>query len=367
MTGRNGFGSIRLLASGRFQARYIGPDGLRRTAPVTFDSKGAARRWLSMCETDILRGTWTDVEAASERLGPYAAKWIRERPNLAARTVEGYEGTLRRHVEPYLGSKEIRQITPAVVRAWRQRLLHDGVGANSVAKAYRLLRAVMNTALDDQLIARNPCRIKGAATETPEERPVLTVAQVQRLAGAIEPRYRLLVLLAVYASLRWGEIIGLQRGDFNLAEGTVRVRRAVAEMNGRLFIKTPKTAAGTRTVAYPMWLVPEIERHLEAYADPGPEAYLFLVRGDTWPRRGNFSRLWQRILADVGLSGIRLHDLRHTGNHLAAATGASTRELMGRMGHASVRAALIYQHRTADRDRKIADALEGPDDSGHDL
>lgn len=89
MTGRNGFGSIRQLPSGRFQARFIGPDGLRRTAPVTFDSKGAARRWLSMCETDILRGTWTDVEAASERLGAYAAKWIRERHNLAARTVEG--------------------------------------------------------------------------------------------------------------------------------------------------------------------------------------------------------------------------------------------------------------------------------------
>ena len=55
---------------------------------------------------------------------------------------------------------------------------------------------------------------------------------------------------------------------------------------------------------------------------------------------------------------MHFHDLQHTGNHLAAASGASTRELMGRMGHSSMRAALIYQHRTADRDRLIADALD---------
>lgn len=67
--------------------------------------------------------------------------------------------------------------------------------------------------------------------------------------------------------------------------------------------------------------------------------------------------MWARALDGAGLAGIHIHDLRHTGNHFAAMTGASTRELMGRMGHASMDAALIYQHRTADRDRAIADAL----------
>ena len=56
----------------------------------------------------------------------------------------------------------------------------------------------------------------------------------------------------------------------------------------------------------------------------------------------------------AGLPDFRFHDLRHTGNTLAAATGASTKELMARMGHASMRAALIYQHATADRDAAIA-------------
>ena len=68
--------------------------------------------------------------------------------------------------------------------------------------------------------------------------------------------------------------------------------------------------------------------------------------------------MWARALDGAGLAGIHIHDLRHTGNHFAAMTGASTRELMGRMGHASMDAALIYQHRTADRDRAIADAID---------
>lgn len=59
----------------------------------------------------------------------------------------------------------------------------------------------------------------------------------------------------------------------------------------------------------------------------------------------------------AGMDGFRFHDLRHTGNTLAAATGASTRELMARMGHSSPQAALRYQHATREREHAIADAL----------
>ena len=76
------------------------------------------------------------------------------------------------------------------------------------------------------------------------------------------------------------------------------------------------------------------------------------------PLRANFARVWKRALLGAGLSGYRVHDLRHTGNHLASMTGASTRELMGRMGHANLHAALVYQHRTADRDRAIAEGMD---------
>lgn len=74
-------------------------------------------------------------------------------------------------------------------------------------------------------------------------------------------------------------------------------------------------------------------------------------------RRSGFRRVWNKVRADVGLPDLHSHDLRHVGNTLAATTGASLKELMARMGHASTRAALIYQHASQDRDRAIAAAL----------
>ena len=346
------------MASGRVQARYFGPDGLRRSAPRTFDSKSAANRWLSLCEADMLRGTWSDPNERGELLATYAARWISERPGLSERTIRFYEGLLRLHVTPVLGGKDIRRLTPPMVRSWRQGLIDDEVGASTVAKAYRFLRAVLNTAFDDEVIRRNPCRIKGAAVEKPEERPVLTLGEVQVLAAAIDPRYRTFVLLAVFGSLRWGELMGLRRSDFDMVTGLVHIERAVSEIGARQIMKKPKTAAGVRTVALPRWIMPELRRHFDTYAEHGQDGRVFVGPKGATPLRPNFSSVWARALDGAGLVGIHIHDLRHTGNHFAAMTGASTRELMGRMGHASMDAALIYQHRTADRDRVIADAID---------
>jgi integrase len=77
-------------------------------------------------------------------------------------------------------------------------------------------------------------------------------------------------------------------------------------------------------------------------------------------RRGNFQReVWNKARESVGLPGLHIHDLRHTGGTLSAATGATLKELMARLGHADVRAAMIYQHASRDRDRKIAQGLGG--------
>jgi integrase len=352
------FGSLRVLPSGRIQVRYIGSDGLRHTGPQTFGTKSEARRWLAMVEADIARGTWDDSVVEGEPLGGYAARWIRERPGLSERSVELYETLLRLHIAPTLGSVGLRKITPGMVRSWRQKLLDSGVGASTVSKAYRLLRAVLNTAADDELIRRNPCRIKGAAAEHPAERPVLTLPEVMRLADAIEGRYRVLVLLAVFASLRYGELVGLRQSDFDLVQGVVRIERAISSANGRQLVKRPKTAAGTRTVAFPRWLVPELEHHFHTYSEQGPDGRVFVGPYGATPARANFCRVWAKALAAAGLKDVHVHDLRHTGNHFAAMSGASTRELMGRMGHASVHAALVYQHATAIRDRAIADSLD---------
>jgi integrase len=353
---RRRFGSVRQLPSGRYQVRYHGPDGLVRAAPRTFGSETDANVWLTLTEAEMVRGDWIDPDAGRLPLGAYAVTWIAQRPGLSPRTVVLYEGLLRLHIQPTLGSLDLAAVTPERVRAWRSSLLERGVGQVTVAKAYRLLRAVMNTAVDDELIRRNPCRIKGAGREASAERSVVSVEQVYRVAGAIERRWRALVLLAAFGGLRWGELAGLRRRRLDFKAGTVRVEVAMVEVRGKLAEGPPKWDS-RRTVTLPAPIVDELRSHVAEFAERGRDGRVFVGPKGGTLRRPNFQEAWVAATKAADVPTLRFHDLRHVGNTLASNTGASLRELMARMGHASPQAALIYQHTTAERDRAIADAL----------
>jgi integrase len=120
------------------------------------------------------------------------------------------------------------------------------------------------------MIRRNPCRIKGAGQERSPERPVLTVGQVYALVDAIGGRYRTLVLLAVFGSLRWGELTGLRRSDIDIQAHTVRVFQQLREQRGGGFaFGPPKSDAGYRTVAIPDMIMPDLASHIVTYAALG--------------------------------------------------------------------------------------------------
>jgi hypothetical protein len=161
---RRRFGSVRQLQSGQWQARYRGPDGLMRPAPQTFPTKTSAEHWLIRTEADVLDSAWIDPNAGLISFGKYAKAWIEER-DLRPGTAQVYRYVLGCHLIPALGKRAVADITEPQVRRWRKNLLDSGVSTVSAAKAYRLLKAIMNTAVDDGLIRRNPCRIKGAAQE----------------------------------------------------------------------------------------------------------------------------------------------------------------------------------------------------------
>ncbi|MFI9644572.1 tyrosine-type recombinase/integrase [Micromonospora sp. NPDC051925] len=360
MANKRRFGRVRKLPSGRFQARYLGPDGIDRPAPHTFHSKTDADRWLATIEADILKGTWRDPNLGRVALGPYLTEWIDHRPGLRPRTLDLYRWLYRRYLEPTMGDRLLSDITPGVVRAWRADLMAEGVSQSMAAKAYRLLRAVLNTAVDDELIRRNPCRIKGAGIERAAERPIATVAQVFQLADIVPGRLRALVLLAAFASLRYGELAALRRRDIDPRCRTVTVRATLVERSdGSLAFGPPKTDAGIRTVTVPDAIRRDIRSHLDDFVDDHQDALVFTGAKGAVLRRSNFQTAckWRDSVVMVGLPGFHFHDLRHTGNTLASRTGASLADLMARMGHASTRAAMIYQHTAQEHDERIADAL----------
>ena len=174
-------------------------------------------------------------------------------------------------------------------------------------------------------------------------------------------RYRALVLQATFASLRWGEATALRRCDLDLAAGIVRVRAAYAERStGELVLGPPKSRAARRIVGIPSSIVPALREHLSLFVGPEAEALIFPgVKGGPL-RRSNFNKMaaWPHAVRAIGAAGLHFHDLRHTGNHFAAASGASLKDLMARMGHDSERAAIIYQHEARGADLAITSAID---------
>ncbi|HUZ41017.1 MAG TPA: site-specific integrase [Acidimicrobiales bacterium] len=340
----------------------------------TFRLRRDAKSHKRKVEGDENTGLLIDPRGGETIFGPYAASWIehrlvRGRP-LTPATAQGYRRLLARNIKATFAKTSLRKMTPERVREWHSTLVADA-GADQPAKSYRLLRAILNTALADDLISRNPCRIAGDGTEHAPERPILDTATVLDLADTIDSRLRAFVLLAGFGGLRPGELFGLERQDIDPLRGTVHVRRetheiahvrnpdgSIAKKYGRT-ITEPKSQAGKRNVALPRVVMDELRAHVDAFAAPGLSGVIFTRSTGRYLRRRDLSEAWKTACETLGLEGVHPHDLRHhAATTMARIPGVTTRELMARIGHSSPRAALIYQHATEERDRAVADHLD---------
>jgi integrase len=352
---RRRFGMVRKLPSGKYQASFIGPSGTRQTAPQTFRTKTDADRWLSTVEADLSRGTWLDDNLGRQPFGAYARAWLRDNPRMGPRYRETCTRNLRLHMTA-LEDIPLRALTPPVIREWYAAAMRGKGGRTSIQQSYRFLHAVLATAVRDGAIPSNSANIPGAGTDRAKERPVASVAQVVTLIEAITPRYRAAVLLGAWCGLRRGEIIALIPQDIDLNAGTVTVRTNRVELleTRQAFDGPPKTDAGKRTVTVPPHVLPILEAHMREWS--GPDR-VFIGR-DGKPMRGDAVRqAFTRARRKAGMPGFRFHDLRHTGQTLAASAGATLKDLMKRLGHSSPAAAQRYLHAVDGRDAEIASAL----------
>jgi integrase len=362
MTTKRGFGSIRRLPSGNYQARYTGPDLATHSAPNTFRGKALAESWLSAERKLIEGGTWTApavraaaVATAPQTFAEYAAAWLATR-ELKPRTVVEYRRLLAGPLAS-LGGRPVPSFTPAAVRAWYATL--DPGKPTRRAHAYALLRAVLHTAVDDELLASNPCRIRGAgSTSRAREIHPPTVEELSTILEATPDRYRAMVAIASWGGLRFGELVALRRSDVDLTKGVVSVRRAAVRVAGETVIGDPKSRAGIRTVALPPHLVPMLREHLRTNISGGRDGLLFPTPGGKVMTGGDqLGHWWYPAREAAGRKDLRFHDLRHFGATMAARTGATLAELMRRIGHSTPHAALKYQHAADDRDAEIARRL----------
>jgi integrase len=355
MPTRRHFGSVRKLPSGRWQVSYW-HEGQRHVAPHTFGTKGDAHSYLAGVEADVVRGGWLDPSLGQVTLVTWSERWLSGRTDLRPATRAKYRHMLDRHVLPVLGKYELSKLRPSSVRDWYMDMRKQY--ATTADDAYRMLRAILTTAVTDQMIARNPCQVKGAGQARSVERPVASVAELAAAVDATPECHRLALLLPAWCQLRRGEVLGLQRRDVDLLHGRIRVERAVVRpMVGEVVVGPPKTKAGQRSIAVPSNVLPVLKTHLDRFVGPEPDAWLFTSSNGGPMVPSTVNRVWQRARQAIGRPDLHYHDLRHSGLTWSAASGASVAELMRRGGHANPTAALRYQHATEDRDRVIADAL----------
>lgn len=366
---RRQFGRLRQLPSGRWQASYL-HNGAVFKAPSTFPTKSSAGHWLQ-AEEDLIDldrrnpGTWSPpAERAARRqaekltLRTYSRTWLENKSKLARRTRGNYRGHLDNSILPALGDHGLAEITPEHVRTW-----YAGLGTareTRNAQAYAVLNGIFNTAVADDLIEKNPCRIKGAAQVKHAKRSVvlLDAAELTELAVAMPGDARLAVLLAGWCGLRKGEIFALHRGDIAADGSTVRVERAVTYRDGKFEVGPAKTRESRRVVSVPPHVRPAVLAHLEHHTADGADALVF-----TEPSSGSFAgekrfrTAWEAARETIGQSGMHFHDLRHCAGVMAAQTGATTKELMDRLGHTSPNMAMRYQHTAEGRADALAERL----------
>ena len=360
---RRQLGGIDRLPSGRYRVRVTEPASGERISLGTYSAKGDAEKAFARALTEQSRGTWVSPDASKVTLATYSAHWLESRLTkngapLRPRVRELYEGQLRLHILARLGDLPLGQLRTATVRSWYTTMVKSGPGASTTAKCYRLLRAILNTAVDDGLLAVNPCTIRGAGAEQAGERLIPTIPQVFELAAAVEPRYRALVLLAAFAGLRRGELFGLTRAHVDLAQATVSVEVQRQQLsNGAHIIGPPKSDAGRRTVSIPAEGLEPLAEHLDRWTAADTDSWVFTGPKGGPLRDGVWHQEWVRAREQVGLRDLHFHDLRHVAATLTAATGAGVKEIMHRLGHSSAEAALRYQHATPARDRTIAEAI----------
>ena len=234
----------------------------------------------------------------------------------------------------------------------------ESAGRTAAAQAYRVLRTILSTAVQDDLLAANPCQISNAGVVHHRERTTANPAEVAQLSALMPPELAAAVIVAAWSGLRYGEQFALARRHVDLESGTVRVERALVCVPGQPieFGKT-KTAKSNRLVHLPGFVVEALRAHLDQHVAPEPEALIFSQLGAPVSSL-RLSFAFRRARVVIGRDDLTWHDLRHTGATLAYKAGASVPEVQARLGHSTMRAASIYAHSADDSDRVLADRLD---------
>lgn len=341
-----------------YRARYRDPLGEQRSK--TFARKADAQRFLLEMESDKARGSWIDPRGAEMPLATWSEEFLQLCRRLSPTTLEAYRRDLRKYVLPRFGAYRLGRVPPDEIENWLNDEIEAGIAPSSVHRHYRTLRRMLQVAVDKQKILVNPCARVQPPRVPKREMAFLSWQEVAALANAHNDRLRTFVYFAVDTGMRWSELVGLRRGDVDVATRKVRVTSQLVRLeSGEWLRKEPKTPASIRSITISQFTANLLSSHLDAYSLPGADGLVFpnaagkpLVNSSFWNNH------FRRALAKAGVQ-CRVHDLRHTSVALAIAAGAHPKAIQSRMGHSSINVTLDrYGHLFPELDENIATAFD---------
>ena len=357
---RRQFGAIDKLPSGRWRVRYRDPGGRRITAPTSFTTKADANAFLATVHADLARGQYLDPRAGRLTVADWAERWLDragKRPATVARDRQGIAVFL-----PALGALTLGSLSPADIQTAVDRRAQQASPA-TVTRDFAALRAMLNSAVDADLIGRSPARKVALPRIVRPERRTLTPEQLRRLVNELPGHYQTLVLTSGVLGLAWEEVIALRVRDIDFERRTITVAQTVEELAGHLaIVPEGKRPARLRTMAVPTFLLDHISRHLAKYRaaeSTDPDALIFVGPKGGILRRRFGERILRPAVAKAGLDGLTFHGLRHAAASSLVDVGVHPRVMAARIGHGTVKTTMeVYARASNSADHEAASLLQ---------
>ena len=339
---------------GRWRARYHDPLGRRRSQ--SFTRKVDAERFLREQTVEVERGRWIDPRGADTPLAVWSDEFLSLCRRLAPTTQAAYRRDLTKYVLPRFGSYRIGRLPADEIENWLNDEIASGLAPTSVHRHYRLIRRMLQVAVEKERLLRNPCDRVEPPKVPPTEMTFLTWEESVALAEAMKSRYRAMIYLAVDSGMRWSELVVLRRARVDLRRRKVRVTEQLVRLEaGEWLRREPKTTAGTRSITISPFTAEVLAEHLDRYSGSGPDGLVFPNGAGNPTISSSFlTHFMKPAKAAVDIE-CRFHDLRHTSVALAIAEGAHPKAIQTRMGHATISITLDrYGHLFPELDESLA-------------
>lgn len=341
---------------GGWLVRWQELDGRQRKK--SFAKKAEAEQYAAELTTSFVRGQYVPPAAGRVTVGEWGTAWLDRRTSvLKPKSAASALSLWRAQIEPRWSKVRIDEIRPSDVERWVADMTAAGLSASRTRQACHQLGAILEAAVRDGRLARNPAVGVGLPRlSKSREHLYLTHEQVAALADACGP-WRALVLLAAYSGMRWAEIVGLRVAAVDADRRRIRVATTLSEVNGIFHEVTTKSHAA-RDVVVPRFVVDAVREHMVGKG--GAELVFTTDRSAAPLRSQNWTRrVFAPATVAVGVPGFRVHELRHTAASLAVSAGANVLTVARMLGHADPSVTLrVYADLFPDDLENVADRLE---------